>query len=687
MQAQPMRIALISEHASPLAAIGGADAGGQNIYVSNVARSLASAGHRVDVLTRRDAAALPPMVDVRPGVRVLHVPAGPPEFVPKEQLLDHMPAFTRAAHQLLQSSAPYDVLHANFFMSGLAGLHLKEALNVPLVMTFHALGLVRREHQGRSDGFPLARIDIEKRLAAQADRLIAECPQDRSDLIRLYGARPSQISMVPCGVDLTEFAFGSKSQARRKLGLAEDEFVVLHLGRMVPRKGIATIIEALARLPAGLRVRLLVVGGDSVRPDATQTPEIGRLQQLAHQHGVFDRVTFTGRRERAELQDFYCAADVFVTTPWYEPFGITPLEAMACGTPVIGSAVGGIQYSVLDGVTGYLVAPRDPAALAARLLHLQANPELGRALGRAGICRVRSMFTWEHVAGELIKVYQALRRRPAAERVLSSIRARHQVMQASPQQPHPRQQQPEPHQQRAGGASCGNAAVFDPPSSVLSGRAAKPSAALMPVSPMKSSRAAVFLDKDGTLVDNVPYNADPRLLTFTRHAIPALQLLARAGWALVIVSNQSGLSSGRFSRSEFAQYQRVLTERLRAEGGIELTGFYVCPHLPLANGPACLCRKPAPGMLRQAARAHGLDLARSWMVGDILDDIEAGRCAGCQTVLLDVGSESQWRLSPLRTPHHRSADLLDAARIILAQDAQAAGPRQASASASNLECQ
>ncbi|MDN3922350.1 glycosyltransferase family 4 protein [Roseateles violae] len=403
-----LRIALISEHASPLALAGGVDAGGQNVYVAHIARCLAAAGHHVDVLTRRDDAAQPTIVDMRPGVRVLHIDAGPPRFVPKEQLLEHMPAFIEAATQLFAHSEPYDLLHANFFMSGLVGLALKRRFELPLVTTFHALGLVRRQHQREADLFPPARIAIERALVRESDRVIAECPQDQSDLMRLYEADARRIACIPCGVDTRELRPGDKRRARQRLGLAADEFIVLQLGRMVPRKGVANVIAAMAELPPALSARLLVVGGGSREPDEQASPEIGRLRGIARGCGVADRVEFVGRRERQELRDFYVAADVFVTTPWYEPFGITPLEAMACATPVIGSAVGGIKHTVLDGVTGLLVPPEDPPALAARLLDLQANPALAAAMGRAGVRRVRSLFTWERVSQQLLDVYAAL---------------------------------------------------------------------------------------------------------------------------------------------------------------------------------------------------------------------------------------------------------------------------------------
>jgi glycosyltransferase involved in cell wall biosynthesis len=406
----PLRIALISEHASPLAAQGGVDAGGQNTYVLHVAHCLARRGHHVDVLTRRDDPALPAAVDLRPGARVLHIPAGPPRFVPKEQLLPHMSAFTRTARQLLAHSVSYDVVHANFFMSGLVGLRLKASFGLPLVMTFHALGHVRREHQGQADAFPPQRMAIEERIVRGADRVVAECPQDRLDLLRLYGADDRRIVTVPCGVDLQEFAPVERERARRSLGLAPDDFVVLQLGRLVPRKGVDNVVLAVAQLRHIPQLKLLIVGGDAPQPDEQRTPEIGRLRALAREAGVADRVIFTGQRRREQLPQCYGAADVFVTTPWYEPFGITPLEAMACGVPVIGSNVGGIKFSVADGVTGFHVPPRDPAALAARIAQLHANPVLAQAMGRAGMRRVRALFSWERVADALAEVYQEVRR-------------------------------------------------------------------------------------------------------------------------------------------------------------------------------------------------------------------------------------------------------------------------------------
>jgi glycosyltransferase involved in cell wall biosynthesis len=199
-----------------------------------------------------------------------------------------------------------------------------------------------------------------------------------------------------------------KALARRELGLPQDERIILQLGRMVPRKGVETVVRSLARLHEqhGASARLVIVGGETRDADPLATPEIGRLQRIAREENVVDRVTFVGSRGRAELRTWYSAADVFVTVPWYEPFGITPLEAMACGIPVIGSAVGGIKMSVADGETGFLVPPRDPAALADRLAWLFQHPHQLRIFGQSALRRVHRLFTWERVADAVERVYE-----------------------------------------------------------------------------------------------------------------------------------------------------------------------------------------------------------------------------------------------------------------------------------------
>jgi D-inositol-3-phosphate glycosyltransferase len=400
------RVAFISEHASPLAPIGGIDSGGQNVYVAHLARQLADLGDQVDIYTRRDDPSLPEELNWLPGIRVIHVPAGPAEPLPKEQLLPHMEAFGAWIRSRLGRRRPYDLIHAHFFLSGLVAAELKAATGIPFVITFHALGRVRRQFQGASDGFGDERFAIEERVVTEADAIVAECPQDEEDLIRLYNADPARITVVPAGFDPAEFAPMSRPLARLELGLDPGDRILLQLGRIVPRKGVDNAIRGLAELvKRDLGARLLIVGGAAREPDPKADGELARLMDVATEAGVRDRVEFVGRRDRHELATYYNAADIFISTPWYEPFGITPLEAMACGTPVLGSNVGGIKFSVRDGETGYLVPPNDPVALAERAAYLFDNPKLLTVLGRQAIRRVNDLFTWRRVAAHVAALY------------------------------------------------------------------------------------------------------------------------------------------------------------------------------------------------------------------------------------------------------------------------------------------
>ncbi len=402
------RIAIVSEHASPIATLGGVDNGGQNVYVAQVAKYLAALGHQVDVFTRRDSAELEAIFPWENGVRVIHVPAGPAKYISKEEMLPYMRDFTSFMINFIRREGAYDLIHANFWMSGLVALNVKRKLGIPYAITFHALGRVRRQHQGKNDKFPDVRFQIEEQVAAEADRIIAECPQDRHDLITLYHAAPERVTVVPAGFDPQELQPISKAAARKHLGLDSNEHIILQLGRMVPRKGVDNVIRALGHLVHnhGIPARLLIVGGEAEDPDPVKSPELARLMKIAREVSVTEYVTFTGQRQREILKYYYSAADVFVSTPWYEPFGITPLEAMACGTPVIGSNVGGIKHSVADGETGFLVPPKDAAALAARLADLFNDPALLHRFSRQSIERVNRYFTWEKVARMLAGVYE-----------------------------------------------------------------------------------------------------------------------------------------------------------------------------------------------------------------------------------------------------------------------------------------
>lgn len=405
-----MDIAIISEHASPVGALGGTDAGGQNVYVAQLAKHLTKLGHKVEVFTRRETPDIPIVQQLKEGFKLINVPAGPPQALPKEKILPYMNEFTAYMKRYIQKrGTKFDVIHANFFMSGLVAAELKIETGIPFAVTFHALGKIRKVHQGDKDTFPEERSFIEERVVAEADRIIAECPQDLEDLLTYYNADMGKIDVIPCGFDSNELYPVDKQLARSTLGLDASEGIVLHVGRMVPRKGADNIIRGFARYIKATKdkARLVIVGGESDKPDPEQTPEIGRLMKIAEEEGITDLVLFTGSRSRKKLKTYYSAADVFVTTPWYEPFGITPVEAMACGTPVIGSAVGGIKFSVGHGETGLLVPPKDPLALGQALGKILGDRAVQEKFSKKCIERVNRLFRWDMMAKQIEKVIEA----------------------------------------------------------------------------------------------------------------------------------------------------------------------------------------------------------------------------------------------------------------------------------------
>jgi glycosyltransferase involved in cell wall biosynthesis len=397
-----MRIDLVSEHASPLAAIGGVDAGGQNVHVAALAAGLGQRGHRVTVYTRRDDESLPERVALQDGYEVVHVTAGPPRELPKDELLPHMRAF---AHVLRRHWArrPPDVVHAHFWMSGLAAVEAAESLlsPVPVLQTFHALGSVKRRHQGAADTSPRDRIDLERGLCREVAHVVATCTDEVFELRRL-GLSRDRVSVVPCGVDTAAFTPNGPVAPRTERPR------LLVLGRLVERKGQDDAVRALTRVPDA---ELVVVGG----PPPEQVdgdPEVRRLRAIASEVGVADRLRFTGSVARADVPAWVRSADVVLAVPWYEPFGITPLEAMACGRPVVATAVGGLVDTVVDGVTGDLVPPRDPARLGETLAALLADDRRRAAYGAAGVARVRDRYRWSRVVADTETVYrQVLARR------------------------------------------------------------------------------------------------------------------------------------------------------------------------------------------------------------------------------------------------------------------------------------
>jgi glycosyltransferase involved in cell wall biosynthesis len=388
-----MRLAMISEHASPLASLGGEDSGGQNVYVAELARRLGAMGHQVDVFTRRDNELLPAVVPFAEGVRVVNLSAGPARSVPKDELFPFMHEFRDEFYRFArEETGAYDLVHANFWMSGWVACEAKRDLGLPFAQTFHALGEIKCREQGENDTSPPQRRVVEGGILDEAGLVLATCPAEVEELTTLYDADPSRLTVVPCGVDHQTFRSVDRDAAREMLGLSERPTVV-YVGRLVARKGVDTLVEAFALLPRRLDARLVIVGGE---PGGS--PEAARLAALAEERGVSERVCFAGSRPQEDLRHYYGAADVAVSVPHYEPFGMTPLEAMACARPVVGSRVGGIKTSVADGETGYLVPPRDPESVAERLLRLLTDPALQLRLGRAARRRIEEHYTWERVA-------------------------------------------------------------------------------------------------------------------------------------------------------------------------------------------------------------------------------------------------------------------------------------------------
>lgn len=395
-----MRIAMVSEHANPLAALGGVDAGGQNVHVDALAGALVARGHDVIVYTRRDASDALPTVLAPAGYTVHHVMAGPPTDIPKDEIWPHMGQFADELVRLWTDDRP-DVAHAHFWMSGAATATAAQRLGIPWAQTFHALGAVKRRHQGPRDTSPIDRIAVETRLCAEADRVVATCRDEVAELERL-GMPCGSAVVIPCGVDTDRFTPQAPPPER-------DTFQLLTIGRLVERKGVADVITALSQLPDAC---LMVAGGSD--SDVLQLdPEVTRLRQLAEELGCADRVTFLGAIEHGQMPTVIGAADVVVAAPWYEPFGIVPLEAMACGRPVVGTAVGGLLDTIEPGRTGDLVAPRDPAGLAAAIRRLLDDPGRRRAFGRQGAARVRQHYTWPQVAHRTEQALAALVRHAA----------------------------------------------------------------------------------------------------------------------------------------------------------------------------------------------------------------------------------------------------------------------------------
>lgn len=403
---------MLAVHSNPLAEPGEGDAGGMTVYIRQIARTLAARGVEVDIFTRRDMSRAAPETILYDGVRVIQVEAGP-AGLPKEQIPLYLPEFTCNLTTFVQETASvYEMIHSHYWLSGRVAAKLSARWCVPFVHTFHTLGLVKNQVLRVGDRVePQGRLSGEGRVIADAAAIVASTVQERRDLVDLYAAHPDRIHLIPPGVDHTIFTPGDKADARRTLGFLAER-LLLFVGRLQPLKAADTAIRALAHLVEWGRVdlgatQLLVVGGASGQ--SGQSEPI-RLQSLAERLGIASAVTFVPAQPQSHLRTFYRAADVCLVPSHAESFGLVALEAQACGTPVVGSAVGGLRSIVRHGQTGFLVDPHSAEAFAERAWQVLSDPKLAASIGRLAVCS-SAKFSWDAAAEQLHELYASSRKR------------------------------------------------------------------------------------------------------------------------------------------------------------------------------------------------------------------------------------------------------------------------------------
>ena len=388
------RLAVLSMHTSPLAQPGTGDGGGMNVYVRQLSAALARAGIECDVYTRAESPDQPAVVPVEPGLRVHHVAAGPLAEMAKEELPAVVDEFTDGVLARMEGGHPADAISANYWLSGLAGHALKHRLDLPLVSTFHTLARVKAE----GDGDPARRTRAELEVMGCSDAVLASCTVEAAQIASLYDADPGRIEIVPPGVDHAFFSPGHRPQARRALGLGAGGPMLLFVGRIQALKGLDVAVRALAQLTPSFPDSFLVVVGGPSGPGGAD--EVERIAGLAAELGLADRVRLVAPQPHERLSTFYRAADVCLVPSRSESFGLVALEAAACGTPVVASAVGGLRTLVDHGRTGVLVDGRDPADFAAFTAELLHHPQLARDVGRRAAQRARA-YTWSGAAARL----------------------------------------------------------------------------------------------------------------------------------------------------------------------------------------------------------------------------------------------------------------------------------------------
>ena len=394
------RLALLSFHGCPVARLGEKDTGGMNVYVLQLAREFAAKGCEVDVFTRYHDPEDPEVVELGNGARVIHLDAGPLDAA-KEDLFNYVPAFVRELREFQNSErVRYDIIHSHYWLSGRVGMTLSREWNVPHATTFHTLAKTKlRARVGERE--PRLRQEMEALVMSDADGIIVSTEEEKHDVVSLYDAPIHKVEVIPAGVNLDMFTPVERNVARRELGVVEEN-VILYVGRVEPLKGIDILVRAVPLLECAGDLRLLIVGGNP-----SGDAERGRLESMAEELGIRDAVTFTGPVPQDRLPFYYSAADVFVLPSHAESFGLAALEAMACGTPVVVSRVGGLKTFVENGKTGYLAPWRCPESFAQRLDMLLASPHLRRAMGGAAREKALGM-SWSHVADRTLGYYDSL---------------------------------------------------------------------------------------------------------------------------------------------------------------------------------------------------------------------------------------------------------------------------------------
>ncbi|MBW4421263.1 MAG: glycosyltransferase family 1 protein [Myxacorys californica WJT36-NPBG1] len=424
-------IALISDHGDPAAEIGKEEAGGQNVYVRQVGEALSKLGWQVDMFTRKANADDPTIVQHNPYCRTIRLSAGPEEFIPRDRLFEYMPQFVEE-FQKYQAKHHYPLIHTNYWMSAWVGLEVQKTHNVQLINTYHSLGAVKYEAVPDRPAIADTRLAVEKAILEQAHCTVATSPQE-AEMLRSLVSSLGHIEVIPCGTDVSRFHAIPKADARIQLGLNPTDEVMLYVGRFDPRKGIETFVRAAGSIKQNAvdasNLRLVIVGGSD--PTKSDGQERQRIEQLVNQLGLADHTTFAGRVGHDLLPLYYTAADVCVIPSHYEPFGLVAIEAMACGTPVVASNVGGLKFSVVSEETGLLVPPQNEVAFATAIERILTDELWARKLRKRACERVQQNFSWTGVAAQLSDLY----RRMLAQSIMSDSSSSNQLVISAPPNP------------------------------------------------------------------------------------------------------------------------------------------------------------------------------------------------------------------------------------------------------------